>query len=312
MFKRTCCRLLGLCLPLFFLSVLPAQSAPLRLALLPIPDVLPAYVAAAKGFFAAEGIEVKLLPIGSAADRDQLMQAGSIDGMVNDLVSTASLNRGKIRAKIIAIARAPLAGSPMFRVLAGKDAPVKSIGDLAGVPIAISRNTVIEYVSNKMLASLPEKSVVYQSVPVMPERLQLLMSGQIKAAVMADPLAFSAVAAGAREIVNDLSIADYSVSTLTFAAATLEGKAAEVKAFMRAWDKACAAINDHPEQFRPLFLEKIRVPPNIAATYPIPQMPRHQAPSRRQWDDVMAWMVKVKLLDIPSRYEDSVTDAFLP
>ena len=313
-FKFSLCRFLGLCLPLFFLlmSAGLAQSAPLRLALLPIPDVFPLYVAEEKGFFAAEGIEVTLLPVGSAVERDQLMQAGQIDGMVNDIAATASLNRDKIRGKIIAIARAPVAGSPLFRIVVGKDAPVKNIDDLAGVPIAISRNTVNEYLTGKMLSSLPEKSVVYQSVPVLPERLQLLMSGRIKAAVLPDPLGFAALADGAREITNDLSISDYSASTITFAAATLDNKAAEVKAFMRAWDKACAVINDNPEQFRPLFLEKIRVPKNIAAAYPIPQMPRYHVPSRQQWDDAMAWMVKMKLLDNPPGYENSVTDAFLP
>ncbi|HBT96887.1 MAG TPA: hypothetical protein DEB25_04250 [Desulfobulbaceae bacterium] len=312
MFKLNRCHFLGFYLPFLLLLASPAWSAPLRLALLPIPDVLPAYVAEAKGFFAAEGVEVKLLPMGSAAERDQLMQAGSIDGMVNDIASAASLNRGKIRVKIIAIARAPLADAPLFRIMAGRDSPVKSIGDLAGVPIAISRNTVNEYLANRMLASLPEKSIAYQSVPVLPERLQLLLSGQIKAAVLPDPLGFSALTAGAREIVNDLSIAGYSLSAITFAAAALDGKPAEVKAFMRAWDKACAAMNNDPERFRSLFLEKIRVPKNIATTYPIPQMPRHQAPSREQWDNVMAWMVKAKLLDNPPSYEDSVTEAFLP
>jgi NitT/TauT family transport system substrate-binding protein len=120
------------------------------------------------------------------------------------------------------------------------------------------------------------------------------------------------MAAGAREIVNDLSIADYSPSVITFAASSLDGKTAEVRAFMRAWDKACAAINDNPEQFRPLFLQKIRVPKDIAAAYPIPQMPRHAVPDKKQWDDVMAWMAQAKLLDHPPSYENSVTDAFLP
>ena len=174
------------------------------------------------------------------------------------------------------------------------------------------RNTVIEYVTDRMLASLPSQSIVYQSVPVLPERLQLLLSGQGKAAVLPDQMGFSAAAAGAREIVNDLIIPDYSASTITFAALSLEKKSAEVKAFMRAWDKACAAINDHPERLRPLLLQKIRVPKNVEATYPMPKMPRRMLPDQKRWDDAMAWMVKAKLLDKPTNYRDSVTDAFLP
>jgi len=317
MFQIRFRRFYSFCLPLLLLLVWSAQmalaqGAPLRLALLPVTDVFPAYVAEAQGFFAAEGVEVKLLPVGSAVERDQLMQTGQIDGMINEIASAASLNRDKIRVKVISIARVPLAGSPLFRLVVGKDSPIKNLGDLAGVPIAVARNTVIEYVADRMLASLPSQAIVYQSVPVLPERLQLLMSGQIKAAILPDQTGFSAMAAGAREIVNDLTIPDYSASTITFAVASLEGKTAEVKAFMRAWDKACAAINDNPEQFRLLLLQKIRVPKNVEATYPMPKMPRRMLPGQKRWDDAMAWMIKAKLLDKPASYQDSVTDAFLP
>jgi len=309
-------RLLRFVLPLLFVLAWSVQAAPaaaaLKVAFLQVPDVFPAYVAEAEGFFTAEGVDVKLLLVGSAIEREQLMQAGQIDGMINEIPSAASLNRDKIRAKIIAIARQPLGASPGFRIVAGKNSPVKSIGDLAGQPIAVAKNTIIEYVASRMLASLPEKSIVYQSVPVLPERMQLLMSGQIEAAVLPDQMGFAAMAAGAREIVNDLTIADYSASTITFAASSLENKAAEVKAFMRAWDKACAAINDNPERFRPLFLQKIPVPASVAATYPIPPMPRHKVPGKKQWDDAMAWMIEKKLIENPPSYADSVTDAFLP
>lgn len=310
-------RLLRFALPLIFLLAWPAQAvwartAPLSFAFLAVPDAFPAYVAEAEGFFTAEGLDVKLLLVGSAIEREQLMQAGRIDGMLNEISSTASQNRGEIRAKIISIARQPLGNSPGFRIVVGKDSPIKSVDDLAGVPIGVARHTVIEYVTSRMLASLPKKSIVYQSVPVLPERMQLLMSGQIKAAVLPDQMGFSAMAAGAREIVNDLAIAGYSLSTITFATSSLDKKTTEVKAFMRAWDKACAVINDNPERFRPLFLKKIGLPKNVAATYPIPPMPRHKVPGPKQWDDAMAWMVETKLIDRPPSYSDSVTDAFLP
>ncbi|MDR3088579.1 MAG: ABC transporter substrate-binding protein [Desulfobulbaceae bacterium] len=308
-------RILLYFLAIFFLaqSVFAAPpTEPLRLSLMPVPDSFPAYVAEEKGFFKAEGVEVKLLPVGSAIEREQLMQAGHIDGMINEIMSAASLNRERIRVKVISIARAPLGDSPGFRLLVGKNSPITTMKDLAGVPIAVGRNTVIEYVTARMLSSLPKDAIVYQSVPVVPERMQLLMSGQVRAAVLPDQMGVAAMAAGAREIVNDLTIAQLSASAITFSVAALEGKTAAVQAFMRAWDKACAEINANPEALRPLFLQKIRLPKNIAKTYPIPPMPRHVVPSQKQWDDAMAWMKDVKLLENPPSYQDSVTDAFLP
>src|SRR5690349_1942920 len=69
----------------------PAEMAPLRIALLPTTEVLPFFVAQAQGYFEDEGVEVEYVPVASAPDRDQLMQAGEIDGMLSELTSIISL-----------------------------------------------------------------------------------------------------------------------------------------------------------------------------------------------------------------------------
>jgi len=290
------------------------QENELRMALLPVPDVLPAYVAEAQGYFAREGVEVKLLPVGSAVERDQLMQAGLADGIMNEISGAASFNRNENTVKIVSIARAPIGDSPLFRILAAPGSGITKAGDLADVPIGISVNTVIEYISDRMLvaAGLDRQKISFMSVPVLPERLQLLLSGQIKAATLPDPLGAAAVKGGAVEIMNDTAYKSVSASVLTFTNNALENKKEAVLAFMRAWDMACGDLNEKPDQFRPIMMKKIRVPPNVREDFVIPPMPRNQLPTRAQWDDVMAWMVEKKLLEAPLAYEESVTGAYLP
>lgn len=89
----------------------------LRMALLPISDVLPIYVAAENGYFAELGIVVEVRKAGSAVERDQLMQAGSIDGMINEISGAALFNRDEIRMQIVSIARSPQGDSPLFRIM---------------------------------------------------------------------------------------------------------------------------------------------------------------------------------------------------
>ena len=48
----------------------------LTIALLPIVDALPFYVAEAEGYFTKGDIAVKGLPVNSGVERDKLMQAG--------------------------------------------------------------------------------------------------------------------------------------------------------------------------------------------------------------------------------------------
>ena len=285
----------------------------LRMALLPVPDVFPVYVAEEKGYFKEAGITVEALPVGSAVERDQLQQAGSIDGMINEVGGAMLFNRDGVKMKIVSFARIPLGDAPLFRVLAAPGSSRKTVADLAGVPVAVSMNTVIEYVSERMLKAggLAEGDITFASVPVLPERLQLLLAGQIQAATLPDPLGFAAIQGGAVEVVNDLQLANLSASVVSFGIVALTEKKETVKKFMAAWDRAVADINADPESFRDLMLKKIRVPKNVSKSYAIPQFPRASVPSREQYDDVQQWMITKKLLTAPVAYEDSVTDQFL-
>ena len=82
--------------------------------------------------------------------------------------------------------------------------------------------------------------------------------------------------------------------------------------FLKAWDRAAAAINKDPESFRSLLLKKIRIPKNIQQTYKIPPYPRREVPTAGQWADVMDWMTEKGLLASALSYEDSITAEFLP
>ena len=286
----------------------------LKIALLPIPDALPYYVAEAKGYFKALGITATAVPVASGLERDQLMQSGQIDGMLNELITTANFNRRRIQVKTVMTARRAYAHYPLFRLLAAPASSLRSPADLTGVPVGISMNTVIEYVTDRLLSAegFDPQKIVKKSVPVIPERFQLLLQGQIKAATLPDPLAASALAGGARQIVADSSHPEYSVSVLSFNVAALENKPQAIRGFLKAWDRAVVQINQKPESFHDLLLKKIRVPANIRDTFKIPPYPRHRVPDASQWADVMQWMTTKGLLASPLDYNDSVTAAYLP
>lgn len=290
------------------------DNAVLRLALLPIPDVLPVYVAIEKGYFTEVGVEVEALSVGSAIERDQLMQAGKVDGMINEISGAANFNRDKKQVQIVSVARSPIGDAPLFRVLAAPGSGISTVADLAGVPIGISKNTVIEYISTRLLtaAGLKEDEIVYKSIPVLPERLQLLLQGQIKAVTLPDPLGAAAIKAGATEVVSDIALSDVSASVVTFSTDAIQNKGEMVKNFMIAWFRAAEDLNQDPAAYEDLMLKKIRVPENIQGEYTIPPLPIKAVPTKAQWDDVMAWMLEKNLISIPLPYEGSVVSDFLP
>lgn len=291
----------------------PAPSAPLRIAVLPILDSLPLYVAAAEGYFANAGVAVELLPAASAAERDQLLQAGQIDGMVTDLVALALYNRETPQAVAVRYAMVPTAAFPQFRILASGAADIRSVADLRNVPIGVSEGTVIEYVTERILSAegLGAGEITTLAVPRIPERMALLDSGDLQAATLPEPLGTLALQQGAVVIADDTAYPEVSASIFAFTTAATETRPDDVRAFLRAVDQASAAINANKAAWADLLTEQELVPPPLEGAYTLPDYPTGGVPSAAQFADVVAWLNAEGHLDGAPDYEAAVSAAFL-
>ncbi len=290
------------------------DQEPLRIAVLPILDSLPIFVAEQEGFFAEQGVTVELIPVASAPERDQFMQAGQIDGMINELVSTFFYNQDEIRISIVRLARVATAEAPVFRILAAADSGIKNPEDLIGVPIGISEGTVIEYTTDRMLeaAGLRADQIERVAVPKISDRFALLQSGQLSAANLPDPLASLAIQNGAHLVIDDRIIPSLSNSVLSFRVDVLQARPEAVRAFLRALEQAVEAINQDQGRWGDLLSERELVPPPLLGSYQIPAYPIASVPSPEQFSDALQWAVEKELVHSHVPFEGSVTDAFLP
>ena len=286
---------------------------PLKIAFLPILDSLPFHIAAAKGYFDEQGVEVNGISVNSPLERDQLMQSGAIDGMLNELSSTALFNRENTRLKTVIIVRRAVAEGPVFRLLAAPQSSIKTPADLINVQIGVSKNSIIEYLTDRILQAegLSPEEIITISVPVIPERFQLLMKGEIKAATLPDPLAQAAIKAGARLVIDDSSYPEYSLSALSFSIKTIETNSEAIRRFIKAWNKAVHDLNSDPDSFRDIFLENVPTPESVKETYKIPPFPGPMVPTEEQWNDVLNWLNEKGLLQTRPVFEEAITPEFL-
>ncbi len=300
---------------LFSCSLTPQseQDKSLKMALIPVLDILPFYIAQDKGYFEAEGIEVELVPIKSAQERDALLQAGEADGALTDLQGVAIFDREESQLKVVAKSRKAYPDAPLFRIIAGPGVEINDPADMAGLPVGISQNTIIEYLTDRLLEAwgLPAEQIAIEEVSAIPVRFELLMAGQIPTAMLPDPLGQAAIAAGGSLVVDDTQFSQFSQSVLAFRTDTLVSKPDTVRAFLRAWNKAVSDLNADPNAFRSVLIENTRVPPNVQESYNIPPFPSGEITSEAEWNDVVEWALEKGLLDEAVPYERAVDRSFV-
>lgn len=287
---------------------------PVRVGVLPILDSLPMYVAEAQGYFAEEGIDIEFVPVSSAPERDQLMQSNQIDAMINELVSVLFYNKDSTEVVTVRFARAANEIYPVFRIVAAEMSTIETIEDLKGVPIGVSEGTVIEYTTDRLLerAGFSPDEIAIIAVPKIPDRLNLLASGQLDAANLPDPAASLAILNGGRNIVDDTFYPEVGHSVISFDKDFIDTRPETVRGFLTALERAVEDINTDKSHFSDLISEKGLIPPPLISSFEIPDFPTASVPSETQFIDAMEWAMAKDLIDDEVPYDGSVDGSFLP
>lgn len=304
-------------LSLILTACAPAQQVskePIRFTALRILDMLPMYVAQQEGFFEKRGLSVELIPAGSPPERDQLVTTGQADGMINEISGTLYFNKDKVQAQIVRYARAATLDTHLFSVLASKKSGITTPAELKGKSIGISDGTIIAYLTDRMLAKegLQAGDFKTVSVPNLSDRMALLNSGELDAAVLPEPLTSLALQQGAVLVLDDSKYPELSNSEITFRKEVLDKRPEDVKAFLAAIEEAVDAINADPSKYATLLVDQKVVPAPLQGTFEVPKFVTAGVPSEAQFKDVLEWTKSKGLMTKDLSYTDCVNPAFLP
>lgn len=290
-----------------------AQAKLVKIGVQPIEDNFPFSVAEKDGLFTKEGVQVQLINFASAQERDAALQAGQIDGEVADILAVALMKKIGTDVKIASIGLGTTPQEGRFALLSSPKSTIKNPADLKGASLGISENTIIDYVTDQMLKDkgVSSSDVKKISVPKTPVRMDMLLSDQIQAAVLPDPLAALAQAKGAHLVMDD-TYRNISQTVLLFRTKSIQDNPAGIKAVVRAYGAAGQALTKNPEQYRALFLEKNQIPEPIKDSYKITTFSKLQLPTEDEVNNVMKWMEERKLITKAYSYQELVDPSLLP
>ena len=308
-------KLLAICLTVLALAMLAGcgttkqadtkkEMQPLTIGLMPDTDSLPFIMAQEKGFFREEGIEVNIEQYKSAMDRDSALQSGNLDGAVSDMLAVAFAKSGGFDVKVTSFTD----GS--YKLIASKDSGIKDVKGLAGKDVSVSRNTIIEYVTDQILAkeNMDGDSINKVIIPQIPTRLEMLQNGKLAAATLPEPMASIAVHNGCQFVTgsDELGI---NPGVILFTAKAAADKKAEIQAMYRAYNKAVAYLNNTDRaEYIDLVIEKGGFPPVAKEALKLPKYHEAALPKESDVVDCIKWLNSKKLVTETYSYQDIVLD----
>lgn len=280
---------------------------PLTIGTMPDVDSIPFIIAQEKGYFKEEGLRVELKPFKSAMDRDSALQSGNLDGAISDMLAVAFAKAGGFDVKITSLT------SGSYKMIAGKGESASSVQELRGKEVAISKNTIIEYVTDKILSTtgMEETSIQKVVIPQIPTRLEMLQNGKLAAATLPEPMASIAIQNGCKLIDSSDHLGIYP-GIMLFTGQTVHDKQAELKALYRAYNKAVAYLEKEPrENYIDLLVEKGGFPPAVKGALVLPKYKKAESPAEKDINDSMQWLTGRKLVKQTYTYQDLVDDRFV-
>jgi len=276
---RVLCRTLSALLVVATLCLVPtpARSAqPVRIGYIPIGDCLQLYVALEKGFFTAEGLDVKTRPMQGGPVLSLAVEAGDLDLGWSNLVSLFQAHARGFSFVLVAPGALEDEGAHRTHsLLVRGDSPMQTIGDLTGQAVAVNAlGNVNDLALTVLLATAGKDPQGIRLVEIpFPNMEAALASGAVAAALVAEPFLSSALAHGARRLVaaphavfgQEFMIAGWFAKT-DWTAAHPE----QVAAFRRAIDKASTYITAHPTEMPAILTRFTKLSKETAAHIALP------------------------------------------
>ncbi|OPZ74303.1 MAG: putative aliphatic sulfonates-binding protein precursor [Firmicutes bacterium ADurb.Bin456] len=286
----------------------PKVPAKLKIGSLINEENLPILVAQEKGYFTAENLQVELVPMQSPVELQSAFQSGELDGMMTDIMIALMLKGAGVDLRITSIALGSTPQEGRFAIVAAPNSDIMAVQDLKGKSIGISSNSIIEYVTDGILAQagMSPSDVEKITLAKIPVRVEMLLNNQIDAITVPDPHISNAVARGARVIADDTTGENLSQSVYVMTGQALSEKTDAIAGFYRAYARAAEDINAGPDQFRGLLVSNCNIPEQIAGDYQVQHYPAPQLPAEKNVNDVLTWLKAKDLLKGDLKYADVV------
>lgn len=283
--------LLTVLFSLFSGNIIAAEMS-LEIGIMPAVDSAPILLAQHKGYFAEEGLDLKVDIYTNAVNRQTALQTNTIDGAMTDLIAFVNNVNNGFPVKITT------STDGSFPILISKNFKEKET-----VKIGMMEVSVSNFLSEQFLSSDYILNKIF--IPAIPARLEMVKSGQLEMAVIPEPLASTAELKGLEKRVYKNKY-DFMPEAMIFTETALKEKDPAIKAFHTAYNKAVKEIKKDDSEAREILIKSLGLPEKIKDLIAMPEYHLTRLPSPEYLNRVINWIEKTNNSQINIDYQEVV------
>ncbi len=263
------------------------DSAALHIGVLPVMDCLPIYYAQKEGFFAKEGVDVRLHDFLSQMDCDTAMIGGSVDLAYTD-IARALLMKQKVRAIC------SLPGS--MSLITAHSKRIRQSKHLVERMVAVDRMSRADYLSDEIMRQedLDPTAIYRPQINDIRLRTSMLDEQLLDAAILPEPYSQWMEIKGNRRLYTP---ADSSPALACMIAkeTTLEDslRNKQIELFLVAYQKAVNDLNKrqvHQNVIYDILRESYSIPKEICDSIHLPKLPHAKPISTDEVNTMSTWL----------------------
>jgi NitT/TauT family transport system substrate-binding protein len=273
---------LSLLMLIFSLSLLSgavmAENMELEIGIMPAVDSAPILLAQDKGYFADEGLEIKIDVYTNAVNRQTALQTNELDGAMTDLIAFVNNVNNGFPVKITT------STDGSFPILVSKNFEEKEEVNIGMMEVSVSN-----FLSEQFLGDKYKLNKTF--IPAIPARLEMVKSGQLEMALIPEPLASTAELQGLEKRVYKNEY-DFMPEAMIFTERALAEKDAAIIAFHNAFNKAVREIQQDDSQAREVLIKSLDLPAQIKDLIAMPEYHLSRVPTEEYLNWVISWVEK--------------------
>ncbi|MGN0026264.1 MAG: ABC transporter substrate-binding protein [Clostridium sp.] len=270
-------------------------------------DIVPIVIAKEKGYFEEEGLELDFQLFTAAKDRDAALQAGELDGVIADEIAISIYQNSGIDMKITG------ATNGAWTLVVGKDSGIENLEDLKGKKMAISENTMIDYLSDYIAEEngVNSSEIEKIAIPAMPARLEALRNKQVDAAILPAPFNDTAVADGGKGLAT-IDNADIMISAIGFLQDQIDNNEEAIKAFFTGYNKAVEYMkNTDLKEYEDIVIKTVGYSEDTKGNIILPELNTNYLPDADKVQAVFNWSKNNGIISKDLKAEDTIVDKFI-